>query len=175
MVQRIKRKTLLGGSDFDKITRHVPALRLVFARFDPRQIGPRLPAPAGATAAPAKQARPDLAPPVMRQRPCLPPYGVQQSGRAFPHRGTADPTLGPGRGAGVKVRIPLSSYPEPHKSGSDFDGIARHVSAPLMVFARFDPRQIGPRLPAPAGAPAAPARQARPDLPAIGEIGRAHV
>ena len=34
-------------------------------------------------------------PPRLRQRPCLPPCGVQQSGRAFPHWGTADPTLGP--------------------------------------------------------------------------------
>ena len=32
-----------SGSDFDRIARHVPALRLVFARFDPRQIGSRLP------------------------------------------------------------------------------------------------------------------------------------
>ena len=31
------------ASDFARIARHVPALRLVSARFDPRQIGPRLP------------------------------------------------------------------------------------------------------------------------------------
>ena len=69
------------------------SLLLVFARFDPRQIGPRLPAPAGATTAPARQARPDLRPAGVRNIPCLPPFGVQQSGRAVPHRGTACPTL----------------------------------------------------------------------------------
>ena len=42
-----------------------------------------------------RQARPDLPAIGVRQRPCLPPCGVQQSGRAFPHRGTATPTLGP--------------------------------------------------------------------------------
>ena len=84
-----------SGADFDAIARHLPALRLVFARFDPRQIGPRLPATAGATAAPARQARPDLPTIGVRRIPCLPPCGVNQSGRAFPHRGTATPTLGP--------------------------------------------------------------------------------
>ena len=84
-----------GVSDFDGNVRHFLSLRLVFARFDTRQIGPRLPAPAGATAAPARQARPNLPAIGVRRIPCLPPCGVQQSGRAFPHRGTADPTLGP--------------------------------------------------------------------------------
>ena len=85
---------------------------MVFARFDTRQIGPRLPATAGATAAPARQARPDLQTARLRNIPCLPPCGVQQSGRAFPHRGTADPTLGPGRGAEVRVSKHLPSNTE---------------------------------------------------------------
>ena len=101
-----------SGSDFDGIARHVPAQRLLFARFDPRQIGPRLPAPAGATAAPARQARPDLHTARLRNIPCLPPCGVQQSGRAVPHRGTAFPTLGPGRGAEVRVSKHLLSNTE---------------------------------------------------------------
>ena len=42
-----------------------------------------------------RQARPDLQTARLRRIPCLPPCGVQQSGRAFPHRGTADPTLWP--------------------------------------------------------------------------------
>ena len=37
------------------------------------------------------------------------------------------------------------------ESASDFDAIARHFLALWVTFARFDPRQIGPRLP-----PAAP-------------------
>ena len=80
---------------FDRIALRIPELRLVFARFDTRQIGPRLPATAGATAAPARQARPDLPAIGVRRILCLPPCGVQQSGRAFPHWGTATPTLGP--------------------------------------------------------------------------------
>ena len=94
-VNQIKRNTLQSSADFDRIARHFLALRLVFARFDPRQIGPRLPAPAGATAAPARQARPESALIGLRRAPCLPPCGVKQSGRAFPHRGTACPTHGP--------------------------------------------------------------------------------
>ena len=42
-VNQIKRNTLQSSADFDRIARHFLALRLVFARFDPRQIGPRLP------------------------------------------------------------------------------------------------------------------------------------
>ena len=133
---------------------------MVFARFDPRQIGPRLPpaaprvlhsslnpsramraaffaerqplarfpgahhprlarqprrpgregfrarstlksahwtdlTPPGRGRVVPRQARPDLPAIGVRRIPCLPPCGVQQSGRAFPHRGTAYPTLGP--------------------------------------------------------------------------------
>ena len=125
----------MGGSDFDATARHVPALRLVFARFDRRQIGQRLPpaaprarrssrksvhwtdlTPPGQGRVLLRQARPDLPAIGVRHLPCLPPCGFQQSGRAFPHRGTACPTLGPrhgDRGVGVKVRKPFPSNPEP--------------------------------------------------------------
>ena len=99
-----------GVSDFDGIARHFLSLWVVFARFDTRQIGPRLPATAGATDAPARQARPDLPTIGVRRAPCLRPCGLKQSGRAFPHRGTADPTLGPlspCRGVGVNAGKPF--------------------------------------------------------------------
>ena len=153
---------------FDGIARHFLALRLVFARFDPRHLGQHLPpaAPRAACFAEivplaripgahhprqarqprspgregfrarstlksvhwtdltppsrgrvlSRQARPDLPAIGVRHLRCLPPCGVQQSGRVFPHRGTADPTLEPrhgDRGVGVKVGKPLPSNPEP--------------------------------------------------------------
>ena len=83
------------------------ALLLEFARFDPRQIGPR---------------QPDSRAPFYQQSECdaslacglaaLRPCGLKQSGRAFPHRGTADPTLGSGRSAGVKFSKHLPSNAE---------------------------------------------------------------
>ena len=125
----------MGSSDFDATARHVPALRLVFARFDRRQIGQHLPqaaprarrssrksvhwtdlTPPGRSRVLPRQARPDLPAIGVRRIPCLSPCGVQQLGRAFPHRGTACPTLGPrhgDRGVGVKVRKLLPSNPEP--------------------------------------------------------------
>ena len=51
--------------------------------------------PPGRGRALPRQARPDLPAIGVRRIPCLPPCGVQQSGREFPHRGTACPTLGP--------------------------------------------------------------------------------
>ena len=179
-----------SGSDFDRIARHFLTLRLVFARFDTRQIGPRLPPaaprarnlgragvrapiynglclrripclrPCGLRVVPVlmessvkplrccwclldltrvksgraclprqarqprrpgregfrarstlksvhwtdltppgrgrvspRQARPDLPAIGVRRFPCLRPCGLKQSGRAFPRRGTATPTI----------------------------------------------------------------------------------
>ena len=41
----------------------------------------------------------------------------------------------------------------------------RSIEGTFSFLHRFDTRQIGPRLPTPAGTPCAPASQARPDLP----------
>ena len=58
-----------------------------------------------------------------------------------------------------------------HQGVSGFDGIARHFLSLWVVFARFDTRQIGPRLPATPGATTAKAgarRLSRPFDPQIG-------
>ena len=132
-VNQIKRKTFSSIYGFDGIAHHVAALRLVFARFDTRQIGPRLPAPAGATAAKAGARRlsrpfdPQIGP-LDRFAPAKAGSGLTQTGapRFTNNRSATHPLLAalrrPAIGSGVPppgdrlsdprtpVAVPKSKY-----------------------------------------------------------------
>ena len=69
-IRNIMKDSCASDAIFDRIAGLVPALRLVFARFDTRQIR-------------------------VQRIPCLPHCGVQKSGRAVALRGTALPTVEP--------------------------------------------------------------------------------